>query len=120
MYVLLARRLLLLLRPVVTARSIGSVRVAGVAVTINTSLALLAVPFGTVLTGSRLRLMAVVVFGAVVMVVHFRVLDVIDTFSVRWLLCLLLVLLLLLLLTALDYYIHNDYGWVDVLTSWYF
>lgn len=100
MYVLLTRHSLLLLRlllrPVVAASSVRSLKVASVAVTIDISLPVFAIALGTVLTGSRLRPMAVIVFG--LLVVHLRVFYVIDTFGMRWLLCLLLLVLLLLLL----------------------
>lgn len=100
MYVLLTRHSLLLLRlllrPVVAASSVRSLKVASVAVTIDISLPVFAIPLGTVLTGSRLRPMAVIVFG--LLVVHLRVFYVTDTFGMRWLLCLLLLVLLLLLL----------------------
>lgn len=99
MYVRLARgSLLLLLGSVMTSRPVRGVRVASVTVAVDAPLAMLTVPFETVLTGSGLRPVTVIVLGPVV--VHLRVLYVTDTFRVRRLLWLLLLVLFLLLLMA--------------------
>ncbi len=117
MYVLLAcipalELWLWLLRSImVTARPARRWRVTNVAVSVSvdTTLPVFGNPLAAVMACPGLWAMAVVVLGAVVVVIDLRIFDVADALSLGCLWCLLLLVLLLLLLIELLVSLDSNY-----------